>query len=150
MTLVDVETHCEATPAQVWATLVDWEQQTRWLHAASVHVVGAPSGGLGTRVRRRVALAGGLAIASDLIVTEWAPGRRLGLRRDGRGLVGIGAFELAATDLGTHLRWWEALAGPLGPLGDAGLALFAPLLERARRQALARLKALTESAGAAR
>ncbi len=147
MTLVDVETHCEAPPDQVWALLVDWERQARWLRADAVEAPSQPSGGVGARVRRHVRVVGPLTIATDLIVTEWVPPRRLGVRRDGRLVTGVGAFEIAPTDQGTHVRWWEALAGPLGPLGGIALGVLAPRLERDRRRALARFKALSEAAG---
>lgn len=142
---VSVDTHVEASPQQVWDVLVDWEIQPQWMvDARAVEVVSEPRAGVGTRLRCPTDLTLGVVITDVLEVVEWHPPHLLGVRHTGPVIRGVAAFELQATPYGTHVRWWEEIDPPLGPLGWVGGRLAAPLVRRVFRRSLARLKRLVE------
>lgn len=145
---VSVDTHVEAPPRQVWQVLIEWETQPEWMvDARAVEVVGERREGVGTRLRCPTDLACGLVITDVLEVVEWRPPHLLGVRHTGAMIRGVAAFELRATPHGTHLRWWEAIDPPLGPLGWVGGLVAAPLVRRMFRASLGRLKRLVEQRG---
>lgn len=148
---VSVDTHVEAPTERVWAVLVDWEAQPRWMvDARAVEVVGQRREGLGTRLRCPTDLAFGVVVTDQLEVVEWTPPHMLGVRHTGAVIRGVAAFELRATHHGTHLRWWEEIDPPLGPLGWLGGLAAAPLVRRVFRRSLANLKRLAEDDDAGR
>jgi carbon monoxide dehydrogenase subunit G len=115
-----------APAAQVWAAVVDWEQQGRWLPLTRVEVVEpGPGGGLGTKLVARTGL-GRLAVADRMTVTEWEPPRRARVTKTGRVLRGSAWFEVRPLgEAACRLVWGEALTPPpVGPLSrPAGLVL---------------------------
>lgn len=142
---VAVDTHVEASPQQVWDVLVEWDSQPQWMvDARTVEVLGDRRQGVGTRLRCPTDLAFGLVVDDVLEVVEWHPPHLLGVRHTGTVVRGVAAFELQATPHGTHVRWWEEIDPPLGPLGWLGGRVAAPLVRRVFRRSLARLKRLVE------
>lgn len=142
---VSVDTHIEAPLDRVWEVLTDWETQPRWMaDARAVEVVGERRDGVGTQLRCPTELAFGLVITDHLEVVEWEPPRLLGVRHTGPIIHGIAAFELAPTPHGTHLRWWEEIDPPLGPLGALGGLVVEPLVRRLFRRSAAGLKRVVE------
>lgn len=142
---VAVDIHVEAPPERVWAVLVDWEAQPRWMvDARAVEVIGDRREGVGTRLRCPTDLVGGLVVVDEFEVVEWKPPRVLGVLHTGWLIRGVGAFELTATDHGTHVRWWEEIVPPLGSLGELAAPLVEPLVARVFRRSLAGLKRAVE------
>lgn len=147
MARIEASTHVEAEPEHVWGVLVDWESQPRWMvDARSVVVLSPRREGPGTVLRCRTTVPSGLVVTDDMEVTDWRRPHLLGVRHLGNVVRGIGAFELAPTDYGTHLVWWEEVDAPLGPLGEAATQVaIAPLVGRTFRRSLANLKRLCEA-----
>lgn len=142
---VSVDTHIEVAPERVWAVLVDWESQPRWMiDARAVRVESDRREGAGTRLRCPTVLAPGVVVADHLEVVEWDPPRTLGVRHAGPLIRGVGAFELRATGHGTHLVWWEEIDPALGLVGALGGVLAEPALRRRFRRSLAGLKRVAE------
>lgn len=158
MARIEVTTHIEADPEQVWEILTDWEGQPRWMRDAhSVTVLSPHREGVDVVVRCRTDVIGGLRgarrrggslliVDDDMVTTEWERPRVLGIRHLGWLIRGVGAFELAPTAYGTHLTWWEEVDPPLGAVGEA-LATVAvvPPVRRVFRASLAGLKRVCES-----
>ena len=112
------EVDVAAPAAQVWAAVVDWERQGRWLPLTRVEVVEAgPGGGLGTKLVAYTGV-GRLAVADRMTVTEWEPPRRATVTKTGRVLRGSAWFEVRPTSAGgSRLVWGEVLSPPpVGPL----------------------------------
>lgn len=144
---IEATTHIEADPKRVWEVLTDWEEQPRWMtDARSVTVLGPEREGLGVVVRCQTSIAAGLVVKDDMVVTEWEPGRAMGVRHLGWIIRGVGAFELEPTRSGTRFTWWEEIEAPLGGLGEAVTqTVVAPLVGRVFRASLAGLKRVCES-----
>lgn len=142
---VSVDTHIEAPAERVWQVLVDWDLQPRWMvDARTVEVIGDRREGVGTQLRCPTELVFGLVVTDHLEVVEWEPPRLLGVRHTGPVIHGVAAFELEPTPHGTHLRWWEEIDPPLGPVGALGGMLVEPLVRRLFRRSLAGLKRVVE------
>ncbi len=61
MARIEVTTHIEADPEQVWEVLIDWEGQPRWMRDAhSVTVLSPHREGVDVVVRCRTDVIGGL------------------------------------------------------------------------------------------
>jgi hypothetical protein len=144
---IEATTHVEAPPEAVWAALVDWENQPRWMVDARSAVVLSPQReGSGVVLRCRTDILGGIVVTDDLTVTDWDKPRMLGVRHLGALIRGVGTFELSSTPHGTCVVWWEEAAVPLGGVGDAlATALAVPGLQRVFRRSLAALKRICES-----
>jgi uncharacterized protein YndB with AHSA1/START domain len=143
---VEVSTHIEADVERVWALLVDWESQPRWMvDARSVEVRTERRDGAGTVIWCETDLAG-LVVSDRMEVTEFRPPAVLAVRHTGWIIRGIAAFELEPTEDGTLLVWWEEIDPPLGALGEAVTAtLIMPRVRKLFRASLANLKRLAES-----
>jgi uncharacterized protein YndB with AHSA1/START domain len=144
---IEVSTHVEAPPERVWELLADWEGQPRWMvDARSVTVLSPARASAGTVVRCMTAIAGGLVVTDDAVVTDWDPPRVLAIRHLGRLIRGVGAFELEPTAHGTHVTWWEEIDPPFAAAGELVTSLaLAPGIRRVFRRSLAGLKRLAES-----
>jgi hypothetical protein len=146
MARVQVATHVEASPEEVWDLLVQWERQPEWMvDARAVTVQGTRRDGEGVRLACRTDIAFGLELDDILVVTGWQPPASLAVSHEGPVMRGAGAFELHRTDAGTHLVWWEEFSTPLGAVGDAAATvLLVPWVRRIFRRSVANLKRLAE------
>jgi hypothetical protein len=135
------------TPPSLWAVLLRWEEQARWMRDADeVRVIGERRDGAGARIAVRTRVLGVPAFTEPLEVTEWDPPRRLALAH--RGFVrGSGIWSLEPEGEGTRLRWTEDLTLPIPLLGEAALLAYRPFLRRLMRGSLADLRAYTLAAG---
>lgn len=117
-------------PGLVWELLTDWEHQDDWmLEASDVVVTSDHREGEGVEAEATVRI-GGLRMRDRIKVRAWEPPRRLVIEHLG-WVKGTGELRLSPLpDGSTRIDWVEALRPPLGPLGSAGLRLYAPLLRR--------------------
>ncbi|MDQ3343646.1 MAG: SRPBCC family protein [Actinomycetota bacterium] len=152
MARVEVCVHIEAPPERVWDVLVDWENQPRWMvDARGVRVVSRHREGVGVVLHCPTNIIAGIVVTDVLVITEWQPQRRIGVRHDGWLIRGSGAFELAATAGGTRFTWREQIDAPLGPLGEvAARTLAVPHVRRVFRRSLAGLRRTCEDRGVRR
>jgi hypothetical protein len=145
---VTIRTRCCETIAAptetVWAAIEHLETHVEWM-ADAVRIVplGARHGGVGAAFSCETRL-GPLRTRDRLVVTDWVPGRLLGVAHTG-AVRGEGAFGLRALGDGTEFCWDETLVFPWWMGGAVGERLAGPLLRRVWRGNLRRLRARVES-----
>lgn len=151
MARVEERIHIQRPVTDVWAELVAWEDQPRWMHdAREVEVTSEHRTGLGVTIRVPTDIAFGLVVIDTMETTEWEEERRIAVRHTGRVIRGHGAFELRPTRTGgggegTMFTWWEEVGAPFGRLGDLlAQRLVMPWVGRIFRRSLRQLKALVE------
>jgi hypothetical protein len=144
---VVVSTDIDATTDEVWAAVESIERHVEWMaDAESIEFESAQRRGAGTRFRC-LTRVGPFRLADEMEVTDWQPGRTMGVRHVGI-VTGTGAFTLSPLDLGrrTRFTWREQLRFPWwlgGPVGSAaGAATVFPILWRRN---LGRLRDLVEA-----
>jgi uncharacterized protein YndB with AHSA1/START domain len=117
----------DAPPERVWAALTAWTRQGEWMLATDVETVGGPAQEVGGRLAARTGLPlpGGrrLGVLDTMVVTEWAPPRRVVVQHTGRVVRGDGVFEVRPREGGATLVWTERIELPLGAVGRLGWPL---------------------------
>ncbi len=142
-----VSTVIAARPAQVWPHLADLSSHVEWMaDAETIRFTTPQQQGVGTSFECDTKV-GPLRLTDRMEVTEWKPGRAMGVRH--RGLVGgTGRFTLKAMRGGrTRFAWEERLHFPLWCGGPVGALLARPVLTRIWRSNLAGLKSRVERDG---
>ena len=139
---LQAEQSMRATPEQVWEVLADWEHQADWMPDVAWMRVTGTSRELGARILVRTRVLGVPATTDVLEVVEWDPPRLLRVAH--RGVVtGWGEWRLEAEPgPTTRFSWSEHLTLPLGPLGELGLRVYAPVQRAMLRRSLRNLAAL--------
>ena len=118
---IRVAVEIDAPAAAVWKVVEPIERHVDWMvDAEAITFEGDQSRGVGTRFVCRTKI-GPIALDDRMIVTEWEPERRMGVRHDGV-VTGTGVFELEPIDLGrrTRFTWTEQLTFPWYLGGRAG------------------------------
>lgn len=131
-----------APPEDVWAVLVDWDGQARWMpDVAWIRALGSERE-LGARFAVRTRVFGIPAVTDLVEVTAWEPPRRLAVEH--RGLVrGRGEWVLEPLSGGrTRFAWREELSMPPPGLGDLAVRAYAPVQEWLLGRSVARLRRL--------
>jgi|SRR3954454_20313106 hypothetical protein len=147
MTSIRVEETILAPPAAVWAAIEDISTHVRWMEdAVAIRFTSEARSGVGATFDCDTKV-GPFRLVDRMVVTEWDPGRALGIRHAGM-VTGVGRFVLAAVPAGTSFAWEESLTFPAWMGGEVGGRAAAPLLRRVWRRNLASLKSLVESASA--
>ena len=125
----------------LWAALLRWEDQARWMRDAdSVRVLSPHREGVGVRIAVRTRVLHVPLFTEQLEVTYWEPPRCLAMAH--RSFVrGVGTWSLEPEGPGTRLVWTEELALAVPILGEAALLVYRPFLRRLMRGALANLRA---------
>jgi carbon monoxide dehydrogenase subunit G len=119
---IRVTTELDATPAEVWVIVEPVERHVDWMaDAVAIHFESDQTRGVGTCFVCDTKV-GPITLQDRMEITEWEPGRRMGVRHAGI-VTGTGAFELEAIDLGrrTRFTWTEELRFPWylgGRLGE--------------------------------
>ena len=141
-----VDLHAPAD--DVWAALVDWEAQARWMLGTTVRHTGGPAAGVGTELEARTGW-GPLAVVDSMVVTGWEPPRRCEVLHHGALVGGDGGFVVqpAPDRKGAQLTWWERFTLPAGLVGRLGWRLVAPAVRWGLRSSLRRFALLVESQG---
>jgi hypothetical protein len=145
MPRIEVATTIEATPDAVWARIEDIGTHVDWMaDAAALRFTSDQTCGVGTTFDCDTKV-GPLKLTDAMTITEWEPGRSMGVRHEGL-VTGEGRFTLSALDDGrTEFAWAEHLRFPWWMGGPVGGALGAPVLRAIWRKNLGRLKTLVES-----
>lgn len=118
---ITVAVEIDATPAAVWQVVEPIERHVDWMaDAVAIRFDGEQIRGTGTRFVC-VTKVGPITLEDRMEITEWEPGRRMGVRHSGV-VTGTGAFQLEPIDLDrrTRFTWTEDLRFPWFLGGRAG------------------------------
>lgn len=147
MRSIRVSIEIDLSPDDLWAILEPVERHVDWMaDAESIEFTSEQTRGVGTEFIC-VTKVGPIKLDDRMEITEWEPGRRMGVRHDGL-VSGSGAFQLEPIDLGRRTRfvWAESLKFPWflgGPIGElVGVPI---VLGAIWRRNLRRLKQLAET-----
>jgi len=121
MARILVTTSLPATPEQVWDDIRHIDRHVEWMaDAVAIRFVTPEHDGVGARFETDTRV-GPLRLTDRMVITEWEPGRAMGIRHQG-AVTGSGRFTLVAEQGGTRFSWEEDLRFPWwmgGPLGAA-------------------------------
>lgn len=136
----------DARPGEVWWALEDIDGHVGWmLDARAIRFTSARRAGVGTTFECDTRL-GPLRLTDRMEVTEWVPGRSMGVVHTGL-VTGTGRFTLKRARWGrTRLTWEERLEFPWWLGGRVGAVAAKPVLTAVWRRSLANLKASVEGA----
>ncbi len=142
MPRIRVSTTLPAPPSAVWASVSDLASHVEWMaDAEAIRFTSARRSGIGT-VMEVATKVGPLRLTDVIEVTEWRPGRAIGVRHT--GLVGgTGRFTLRRSRVrprSTRFTWEEQLVFPPWLGGSVGALVAAPVLRRIWRGNLRRLR----------
>ena len=119
---INVAIELDATPDEVWDVVEPVERHIDWMaDAVAIHFETDQTRGVGTKFLCDTKV-GPITLQDRMEITEWEPGRRMGVRHTGV-VTGSGVFELEPIDLGrrTRFTWTEELHFPWflgGRLGE--------------------------------
>jgi carbon monoxide dehydrogenase subunit G len=136
----------DASPDTVWSVVEPIEHHVDWMaDAESIRFTSTQTRGVGTAFDC-VTKVGPIRLTDRMSVTEWEPGRTMGIEH--RGVVtGRGRFTLEAQDGGrTRFTWNERLTFPWWMGGPVGAVVATPVLGAIWRRNLRRLKTIVEAA----
>jgi hypothetical protein len=116
----------------VWEDLVDISSHVEWMaDAEAIHFQSAQRSGVGTSFETDTKV-GPLRLKDQMVVTEWEPGRVMGIRHTGV-VTGTGRFTLepvpGAVDQ-TRFTWEETLLFPIWMGAALGGRAGAPILKK--------------------
>jgi uncharacterized membrane protein len=129
---------------EVWRVVEPIERHVEWMNdAESIAFTGPTTRGVGTTFDC-VTRIGPFRTTDRMAVTEWEPGRTMGIEH--RGLVrGVGRFTLGRRPGDrTHFTWTEDLQFPRWLGGALAARAAEPVLRRIWTENLQRLKQLVE------
>ena len=139
MARIRVRTTIDAPPAQVWLALSDLASHVTWMQdAVAIRFLTERTYGVGARFECDTKV-GPLRLTDVMEVTEWSPGKALGVRHVGV-VTGTGRFTMQrARGDRTRVAWVEDLRFPLWLGGAATAQAAKPVLRRIWRRNLAAL-----------
>jgi hypothetical protein len=126
-------------PAGVWAELVNWTEQHRWIPLTRMAVIGDKLTGLGVRVRAQHGLWIGsvlFGLTDNLTVTGWNPPYELEISHVGPAFTGVGVFTLQPRGVRSFLTIRERINVPAGTGTAAAIAQ--PMLQGLLNQSMHR------------
>lgn len=130
-------------PDGVWAELVDWTRQHRWIPLTRMRVLGDKIAGLGVRVRAHHGLRFGpafLGLTDELAITGWDPPYELEVSHVGPAFTGIGVFTLQPRGMKSWLTIRERINVPVG--AGAAAATARPVLQKILNRSMHRFAGL--------
>jgi carbon monoxide dehydrogenase subunit G len=123
----------------VWEYLRSIERHVDWMEdAVAIRFCAAQTEGVGTAFETDTKV-GPIRLVDKMVVTDWDPGRAMGIRHTGV-VTGTGRFTLAAEGTGTRFTWEEELAFPWWMGRSLGGRAGAPVLRRIWRRNLENLR----------
>lgn len=128
MAKVRVSTVLDAPPDVVWADVEDIATHHEWMaDAVAIRFLGEQRRGVGTRFECDTKV-GPFRLTDVMEVTEWAPGRAMGVTHVGL-VTGTGRFTLRRLRGGrTRFQWKERLRFPWWLGGPVGALAAKPVL----------------------
>src|SRR5688572_9039602 len=139
MPRIRVRTTLEAPPSVVWAYLADVDSHVQWMHdALRIRFLTERTSGVGTRYECDTKV-GPFQTTDVMEITEWSPGRAMGVRHTGL-VSGTGRFTLRKARGGrTRFTWTERLRFPLRRGGPIAAFAAKPVLKRVWKRNLRNL-----------
>ena len=133
-----------APPTDVWRVIEPIERHVEWMKdAVSITFTSTMHRGVGTRFDC-LTRVGPFHTNDQLTVTEWEPGRTLGIEHRGR-VKGSGRFTLSRRPRNrTRFTWTEELTFPWWMGGAVGALAAKPVLRAVWKRNLLRLQHLIE------
>jgi Polyketide cyclase / dehydrase and lipid transport len=129
-----------APAEQVWQVLVDWPRHREWVPLTNAE--GGAAKGEGVEARTGL---GALSFLDTMVIEDWRPPTRVGVRHTGWPVRGEGRFDLLDIPGGRcRVTWAELIDLPLGPAGRVGWIVVGPLTGLMLRTSLRRLAKLFE------
>ena len=128
MAKIRVSTVLDAPPDVVWADVEDIATHHEWMaDAVAIRFLGEQRRGVGTRFECDTKV-GPFRLTDVMEVTEWAPGRAMGVTHVGL-VTGTGRFTLRRLRGGrTRFQWKERLRFPWWLGGPVGALAAKPVL----------------------
>lgn len=136
----------DAPTAATWKAVEPIEQHVDWMaEAETIRFTSTRTRGVGTTFDC-VTKVGPIRMTDRMTVTEWEPGRMMGIEHSGV-VTGRGRFTLRRRRGGrTRFTWKERLTFPWWMGGAVGAFAAKPVLRAIWRRNLRRLKAIVEAA----
>ncbi len=139
MSRIRVATFIRAPRDTVWEAVRDIGSHVEWMQdAVAIRFTSPTREGVGTTFDCDSKL-GPFRTTDRMVVTEWSPGRAIGVRHFGK-VTGEGRFTLKRRRSGTVFVWKETLTFPPKFGGPVGAAIAAPFFKRMWRKNLRNLK----------
>ena len=134
-----MSTVLDAPPDAVWADVQDIASHPQWMaDAVAIRFLTDRTSGVGTRFECATKV-GPFRLTDVMEITEWSPGRAMGVRHTGL-VTGTGRFTLKKARGGrTQFQWKERLRFPLWMGGPVGAFLSKPLLSWVWRRSMRNL-----------
>ena len=144
MPRVRVSVLIDARPNEVWWAVEDIASHVDWmLDAREIRFTSARRAGVGTTFEC-ITGVGPLRLNDRMEITEWVPGRTMGVAHVGL-VSGTGRFTLRRARRGrTRFTWEERLELPWWLGGKVGAVVATPMLRAVWRRNLRNLKAKVE------
>jgi carbon monoxide dehydrogenase subunit G len=132
-----------APPDAVWNILEPVENHVEWMaDAESIAFVTEQHRGVGTEFDC-LTKVGPIRLNDHMVITEWEPGRVMGIEH--RGIVrGRGRFTIDGAGDASRFTWTERLRFPAWMGGPVGEMVAKPVLEAIWRRNLQNLRELVE------
>ncbi len=154
---LEVTGHAPAPPSKVWAELIDWEGQRRWIPFTTVRVMTPSRVGLGVRAEALSGFRAGplpIGLLDRFVVTGWTPpipgspaAAELEILHLGPYFTGPGVFRLEPeADGGTLISCTELFDLPGGTVTETLARLALPVMRAGFRHSLAQLAAVAADA----
>jgi hypothetical protein len=149
---ITVSTVIDASPAEVWDAVEDIGTHTEWMaDAEAIRITSSRRSGVGTTFECDTKV-GPLRLTDLMEITEWEPGRAMGVRHVGL-VTGDGVFRLSRAGgrfrrrQATRFEWTEQLTFPWWMGGPIGAVVGGRVLKLVWKRNLRTLKALVEGTG---
>ena len=147
MSRITVAVTIDAPPSRVWDRVEDIASHVEWMRdAEAIEFTSGSTSGVGTTFDCRTRV-GPFRMTDRMEITEWSPGRAMGVRHVGL-VAGTGTFRLRARRRGrTRFVWSERLVFPWWMGGPVGSFLAKPVFHHIWRSNLRDLRRLVEDGG---
>lgn len=135
----------DAPADRVFAAVVDWRGQDKWIPLTTV-TPGRHNGvGTGGELSAFTGI-GRLGFLDTMIITKWDAPHRVDVRHTGAVVRGTGIMRVEKlSETTSRFYWAEELDLPLGIVGELGWELIKPAFALGMRQALRKFATLVES-----